>query len=71
MAIEAKVFEDVKDTVKLASLTKEAAQLDPELQEKIDAIKTRLVRQFGYNEQSAEDVLTHVSSLFARSEVKS
>ncbi len=65
-ALEAKVFEDVKDTVKLASLTKEAADLDPELQEKIDAIKTRLIKQYGYNQQSATDVLDYVSSIFAR-----
>ena len=65
-ALEAKVFEDVKDTVKLASLTKEAADLDPDLQEKIDAIKTRLIKQYGYNQQSATDVLDYVSSIFAR-----
>jgi serine protein kinase len=65
-ALEAKLFEDVKDTIKLSSLTKEAAQLDPELQEKIDAIKTRLIKQYGYNDQSATDVLDYVSSIFAR-----
>jgi serine protein kinase len=65
-ALEAKVFEDVKDTIKLSALTKEAAELDQDLQEKIDAIKTRLIRQFGYNEQSATDVLDYVSSIFAR-----
>jgi serine protein kinase len=65
-ALEAKVFEDVKDTVKLSSLTKEAADLDPDLQEKIDAIKTRLIKQYGYNHQSATDVLDYVSSIFAR-----
>lgn len=65
-ALEAKVFEDVKDTIKLSSLTKESAALDPELQEKIDAIKTRLIKQYGYNDQSATDVLDYVSSIFAR-----
>lgn len=65
-ALEAKIFEDVKDTVKLASLTKESADLNPELQEKIDAIKTRLIKQYGYNSQSASDVLDYVSSIFAR-----
>lgn len=65
-ALEAKVFEDVKDTIKLSALTKEAAELDPDLQEKIDAIKTRLIRQFGYNDKSATDVLDYVSSIFAR-----
>jgi serine protein kinase len=65
-ALEAKIFEDVKDTIKLSALTKEAAELDPDLQEKIDAIKTRLIKQYGYNQQSATDVLDYVSSIFAR-----
>lgn len=65
-ALEAKIFEDVKDTVKLASLTQESMALDPELQEKIDAIKTRLIKQYGYNAQSASDVLEYVASIFAR-----
>lgn len=65
-ALERKVFEDVKDTIKLSALTKEAAELDPDLQEKIDAIKTRLIKQFGYNQQSASDVLEYCSSIFAR-----
>jgi len=68
-AIEAKVFEDIKDTIKLSSLTKEAADLDPDLQEKIDAIKTRLIKQNGYNHQSASDVLEYVSSIFARGDI--
>lgn len=69
-ALEAKIFEDVKDTVKLASLTEESMRLDPELQEKIDAIKTRLIKQYGYNEQSAKDVLDYVSSIFARGDAQ-
>lgn len=68
-AIEAKLFEDVKDTIKLSALTKEASELDKDLQEKVDAIKTRLIRQFGYNEQSASDVLDYVSSIFARGDI--
>lgn len=67
-AIEAKLFEDIKDTIKLSAMTKEAGQLDPDLQEKIDAIKTRLIKQYGYNTQSATDVLDYVSSIFARGE---
>ena len=68
-ALEAKAFEDVKDSVKIASLTREAANLDPELQEKLDAIKTRLIQQYGYNDQSATDVLEYVSGIFARGDV--
>ena len=65
-ALEAKMFEDVKDTIKLSALTKEAAELDPTLQEKIDAIKTRLIKNHNYNDKSATDVLDYVSSIFAR-----
>jgi serine protein kinase len=65
-ALEKKVFEDLKDTIKIANLTREAAELDPEMQERIDAIKTRLVQQHGYNDKSATDVLEYVSSIFAR-----
>ena len=65
-ALEAKLFEDTKDTIKLSTLTAESAACDPDLQEKIDAIKTRLIKQYGYNEQSATDVLDYVSSIFAR-----
>jgi len=59
----------VKDTIKLSSLTKEASQIDPTLQEKIDAIKTRLIKQYGYNDKSATDVLEYASSIWARGEV--
>lgn len=69
-ALQKKVFEDVKDTVKLSALTQESADMNPELQEKIDAIKTRLVKQYGYNEQSATDVLEYCSSLFARGDIQ-
>lgn len=68
-ALEKKIFEDIRDTIKLSALTKEAAALDPELQEKIDAIKTRLIKQYGYNDQSATDVLDYVSGIFARGDV--
>jgi serine protein kinase len=64
-ALEKKMFEDVKDSIKLSALTQESADMNPEIQEKIDAIKTRLIKQFGYNDQSATDVLDYVSSLYA------
>lgn len=64
-ALEAKLFDDTKDTIKLSALSAEAAAVDPELQAKIDAIKSRLIKNFGYNEQSATDVLEYVASIFA------
>jgi serine protein kinase len=69
-ALEAKLFEDTKDHIKLSALnTAGATVVDKDLQEKIDAIKQRLIKNYGYNEQSATDVLDYVGSIFARGEV--
>lgn len=69
-ALEAKLFEDTKDHIKLSALHQSGASVvDPDLQEKIDAIKQRLIKQNGYNEQSATDVLNYVGSIFARGDV--
>ena len=69
-ALEMKLYEDTKDHIKLSALnTSGATVVDKDLQQKIDAIKTRLIKQFGYNEQSATDVLDYVGSIFARGDV--
>lgn len=66
-ALEAKLFEDTKDHIKLSALNSSGNTVqDIALQEKIDAIKQRMVKDYGYNQQSAQDVLDYVSSLFAR-----
>ena len=39
-------------------------------QEKIDIIESRLIKNFGYNEVSATDVLNYVASIFARGDAK-
>lgn len=65
-ALEKKVFEDTKDHIKITTLSADSAVVDPDLQEKIEAIKTRLIDQYGYNKQSATDVLEYVSSTLAR-----
>ncbi len=67
-ALELKLFEDQKDTIKLKTLV--SAVVDKETQEKIDIIKGRLIRYFGYNEVSATDVLNYVASIFARGDTK-
>jgi serine protein kinase len=69
-ALELKLFEDTKDTIKLSKLGLGAAVVDPDIQEKIDAIRARLVRNYGYNEESAKDVLEYVSSIFARGDIQ-
>ncbi len=68
-ALEMKLFEDQKDTIKLTSLVSNV--IDKDTQEKIDIVKSRLIRNFGYNEESATDVLQYVASIFARGDSKS
>lgn len=67
-ALELKLFEDQKDTIKLSSLVSNV--MDKATQEKIDVVKGRLIRNYGYNDESATDVLTFVASIFARGHAK-
>lgn len=67
-ALELKLFEDQKDTIKLTSLVSNV--VDRETQEKIDVVKNRLIKNYGYNEESATDVLNFVASIFARGDAK-
>jgi serine protein kinase len=63
-ALELKLFEDQKDSIRLTSLVSQV--VDKETQEKIDIVKQRLIDRFGYDDQSATDVLNYVASIFAR-----
>ena len=63
-ALELKLFEDQKDSIKLTSLVSQV--VDQETQAKIDVVKQRLIDRFGYDEHSATDVLNYVASIFAR-----
>ncbi|HEX8325543.1 MAG TPA: hypothetical protein VF595_16695 [Tepidisphaeraceae bacterium] len=63
-ALELKLFEDQRDTIKLKNLV--SSVVDDETQQKIDVVKQRLIKYFGYNEASATDVLNYVASIFAR-----
>jgi serine protein kinase len=66
-ALEKKLFEDIKDSIKLSALAQDTATVvDKELVEKINALKQRLIKDFGYDEDSAHDVLVYVGSIFAR-----
>jgi serine protein kinase len=70
-ALEAKLFEDTRDHIKLSALNvSEATVVAPDVQDKIDAIKKRLIDQYGYNDKSASDVLDYVGSLFARTSME-
>ncbi len=67
-ALELKLFEDQRDTIKLKNLV--SSVVDEETQQKIDIVKQRLIKYFGYNEASATDVLNYVASIFARGDSK-
>src|SRR5262249_25754675 len=67
-ALELKLFEDQRDTIKLKNLV--SSVVDDQTQQKIDVIKKRMIEQFGYNDRSAADVLNYVASIFARGDQK-
>jgi serine protein kinase len=68
-ALEKKLFEETRDHIKLSALNVGAATVAPEIQEKIDAVKKRLIDHYGYNNESATDVLNFVASIFARGDL--
>ena len=65
-ALELKMFEDRRDSIQITSLV--SSVVDPDTRAKINVIRDRLVRRFGYDEMSAEAVLQEVASIFARGE---
>jgi serine protein kinase len=67
-ALEMKLFEDQKDTIKLTSLV--SSVVDKATQEKIDVVKSRLIRNYNYCDVCATDVLSFVASIFARGHAK-
>jgi len=67
-ALELKLFEDQKDSIRLTSLVSDV--VDKQTQEKIEVVKTRLINDYGYCEVCAGDVLSYVASIFARGDAK-
>ncbi|MBI3534592.1 MAG: serine protein kinase, partial [Deltaproteobacteria bacterium] len=67
-ALELKLFEDQKDTIKLTSLVSNV--VDRSTQEKIDVVKSRLIKNYYYCDVCSTDVLNFVASIFARGDVK-
>ena len=67
-ALELKLFEDQKDSIKLTSIV--SAVVDRETQEKIDVVKGRLVKNHGYCDVCSTDVLNFVASIFARGDAR-
>lgn len=67
-ALELKLFEDQKDSIKLTSLVSNV--VDQETQEKIEVVKTRMIKNMGYCDICASDVLNYVASIFARGDTQ-
>ena len=66
-ALELKLFEDQKDTIKLTVHVSKV--VDKDAQAKIDVVKNRLIKNYGYCEICASDALGFVASIFARGDV--
>ncbi len=67
-ALELKLFEDQKDSIKLKNLV--SSVVDKDTQEKIDVVKDRMTKNYGYCEICSTDVLNFVASIFARGDAK-
>jgi serine protein kinase len=67
-ALELKLFEDQKDSIKLTSLV--TSVIDQDTQEKIDVVKSRMMKNYGYCQICATDVLNYVASIFARGDIR-
>ncbi len=67
-ALELKLFEDQKDTIRLSTLMTPSS--DPMMQERTQLIKNRLIKNFGYCEICSNDILNFVASIFARGDVR-
>jgi serine protein kinase len=68
-ALQLKLFEDTKDSIKLARLSEGASTVDPQVQDKIDTLKARLKDKYGYCDHCASDILQYASSIFARGDL--
>ena len=67
-ALELKLFEDQKASIKLTSLI--SSVIDRDTQEKIDVVKSRLIKNYNYCEVCSTDVLNFVASIFARGDIR-
>jgi serine protein kinase len=67
-ALELKLFEDQKDSIKLTSLVSNV--IDEETQQKIEVVKSRMIKNMGYCDICARDVLNYVASIFARGDTR-
>ena len=67
------LFETMSCVTTCAGRTQAAmvsAVVDRDTQEKIDVVKNRMIKNYGYCEICSTDVLNFVASIFARGDVK-
>ncbi len=62
-AIEQYLFEERRDVLRLVT---SAARPDDEAQRKISAVQQRLIAEYGYDEHSAKEALSYVTTLLAQ-----
>ena len=62
-AIEQYLFEERRDVLRLVT---SAARPDEDTEQKISAVQERLVREYGYDEHSAMEALSYVTTLLAQ-----
>lgn len=62
-AVEQYLFEERRDVLRLVS---SAARPDDEVQAKISAVEKRLVTEYGYDEHSAKEALSYVTTLLSQ-----
>jgi serine protein kinase len=67
-ALELKLFEDQKDSIRLSVPVSSA--FDAAAGQKIDVVKARMIETFGYCEICATEVLSYISGIFARGDVR-
>lgn len=68
-ALELKLFEDTKDSIKLSALSELESTVDPDQKRKLDDLKQRMIDRFGYCEKCARDMLSYCSSIFSRGDI--
>ncbi len=62
-AIEQYLFEERRDVLRLVTST---ARPDEEARQKISVVQERLVKEYGYDEHSAQEALNYVTSILAQ-----
>ena len=62
-AIEQYLFEERRDVLRLVT---SAARPDDEAQRKISAVQERMIEEYGYDEHSAREALSYVTTLLAQ-----